>query len=198
MLVPHQLRQLRMRPPHRRLHSFLSNPNPHRQRIHERPHRPIRSFPSLHSSEQHRPKHHILSSRHLPHHLRPRHVEYAGRAHPQFPRPFSHTRRQLHIHSHPRFFDSRPIPPHIQQPKRRRRLFHIPQQPFEIPLVFFPTHSQSRLPHQVPELSRCRQSIFLAQQIRFDFLLHHLHRAVISSQVMQQLHQQPSILLRVV
>ena len=184
-----------MHAPHTRFRSLFPYPNPHRQRVDEQPHHTVRPLPSLHPPEQHRPKHHILTPTHSCQHLRPRHMTHTRRTHPQLPRSFPYSSPQSGIQQNPRFLYPRPIPLHIQQPKRRRRLFYIPQHPTEKYFVLLPTHTQPRLRHQVPERSWHRQPFGLSQQMRLRLLLHHFQRAMISRQMMQQLHHQPPTLL---
>ena len=191
VLVPQQVRQQRVRAPHRRLDPLLAHPDPHRQRVDERAHHPVRPLAALHAAEEQRPEDHVLPAAQPRQHLRPRQVAQARRAHPQRPRPPAQPRAQVARHRKPRLPDPVSLPPHVQQPVRRRRLLHVPQHPAEEPLVLLPAHPQARLRHVVAERQRRRQLRLAAQQVRRDLLPQHLQRLVVARQVVREHQQQP-------
>src|SRR5204863_522390 len=71
------------------LDRFFSHSDTHRQCIDEQSHHAVRSLPSAHPSEQHRPEHHVLSSRQSRQHLSPCQVKHTGRRHSQLSRSLS-------------------------------------------------------------------------------------------------------------
>ena len=129
MLVAQQLRQRRASRRTPASTPCSSTLHPHRQRVDEQPQHPLRALATLHPPEQHRAEHHILAPAHPRQHLRPRQVAQARRTHPKRARLRSQAAR-----SSPRSTLSRassiavPVALHIHQPKRRRRLVHVPQQ----------------------------------------------------------------------
>src|SRR6267154_1317612 len=151
MLVPQQFGQLHVHAPHARLCSLPADPNPYRKRVDERPQHTVRPCPTLHPSEQHRPKHHIVPPRHFGQNLRPCHVAHSSRTHPKLACAHSQTPRQTRIHCHIRVLNPSPIPLYIQQPKRCRRLLHISQHLAEEHFVLLFAHPQTHLRHQIPE-----------------------------------------------
>src|ERR1700728_2964172 len=198
MLMSHQLRQHPVHPPYTRLYPFTSNLHPHRQRVVEQPHHSVRSLSPLRPPKQHRPKHHILSPTYRPQHPAPCHMTQTCRAHSQLPRTLPHPSRQLHFQLESCFLDPTAVSSHLHQPKRRRRLLHIPQHLPKKCLVLLATHPQSRLRYQIPKRQRLPQTILLPQQIRLCLFLHHLQRRMIHHQVMHQLHHQPPLLFPVI
>ena len=91
----------------------------------------------------------------------------------------------------PRIPDPKSLPPHVQQPVRRRRLLHVVQHLAEEPLVLFPAHPQACLRHVVAERQRRRQLRLAAQQVRRDLLPQHLQRLVVGRKVVRKDQQQP-------
>ena len=47
---------------HRLGHAAAADPDPHRQRVHERPRHPVRARPGIHPAEQHRAEHHVITA----------------------------------------------------------------------------------------------------------------------------------------
>src|SRR5262249_54721385 len=147
-------------------HSPLPHPYPHRKRVDKQSHPSIRPFSSLHPSQQHRPKYHILSPRNLPQHPCPGHMTHTRCAHSQFPRSFTYPAPQSHFHHHAPLLDPSSSSLHIQHPIRRRRLLHISQELSEILFMLLRLHPQARLRHQVAERLRLSQPLSLTRQIR--------------------------------
>src|ERR1051325_1594784 len=55
-----------------------------------------------------------------------------------------------------------------------------------------------RMSHQITERQRSRRLAGTAQKMRLHLGMHHLQGRVITSQVMQQLYQQPAVVLLIV
>src|ERR1700733_11771585 len=198
VLMPQQISQQTMCASHASLCSFSSNPNSHRQRVDEKSHPTVGSCSTLHPSKQHRPEHHVLAPAHPRQHLPPCHMKYTRCAHTKLPGSLSNSACQSRVKRDPELLNSCSVKVDVQQSEGCCRLLHISQHLPEKPFVLLPAHSQPRLRHKVPERLRRRQTVRTSQQISLNLLLPYLQRALVCGQIVQQLHQQPTIISRVI
>ena len=166
VLVPQQLRQQPVRPPHARLRSLRIDRNPQRQRVDEQP--STRSAPSPPCIRPNSTVPNTTSSRPVSRASTCAHARWHRLAAltPRRRARCRSRRARSRLHLPPRFLDPAAVALHIQQPERRRRLLDIAQQLAEERLVLLPAHAQPRLRHEVAERQRRRQLARSPQQMR--------------------------------
>ncbi|GCB53373.1 hypothetical protein SNL152K_10730 [Streptomyces sp. NL15-2K] len=157
----------------------------HRQGVDERAEYSVGALAGVHPPEQHRAEDDVIAPRQRGEHSCPHHVQHRRRTDAQFPR---HPPQAVHdlIGDGHRCLDhptaAVAIAARIQQPVRRGRLGHIPQQLGEEPLVLLPRH-RPRLRDEVPERKRRRHAICLAGQHGPQFLKQDVHAQVVLKHV---------------
>src|ERR1035441_1457491 len=185
----------------RTLSSTLTSPHgkPYRQGVDTRTQHPVRTFPALHASQQHRAKDHIVLAGACRQHLCPGEMEQTGRTHAD---PLTHITQppgHARIYERASFFDPGAIAKDIGKSKRRGGLIHIGEQVAEERLVLLERHSKSCLRHVVTVRPWCRQLLAGSTlQVGLEFFLLQIDRSLIIHQVMGQLMVNPTVICRIV